>query len=312
VKYILALICLLAAPALAAYQAEEMCVIPWGDGENSLKMAPTVRDMDFDYPGICPTQGFVDKDENVYLNSIMGSYYKAFRADGTLIADFSARTLGTSNSFFENNINDFVVDNEGFYYFSSFPPLKYIPVSNSSGELVRRLFPFGESSDVLITSLFQVCDSIITVSCKDSGLYSYSNGIFIKGGSYCKLGKNNYYYGAYARQPDTLVIVKGNQPEQNDLTNYNEYNLVISDSIHSAEILNISSLNHLYILIRLRTSNALVSEYSDDLKLIDQIYLSNNDSICFSLINPYVRSDGNIYEFRCLDDGLHVIRWSKK
>lgn len=26
----------------------------------------------------------------------------------------------------------------------------------------------------------------------------------------------------------------------------------------------------------------------------------------------FVRPDGIVYEFRCLDDGLHVIKWSKQ
>jgi hypothetical protein len=29
-------------------------------------------------------------------------------------------------------------------------------------------------------------------------------------------------------------------------------------------------------------------------------------------IKPFVSHDGTIYEFRCLDDGLHVVKWTKQ
>ena len=28
--------------------------------------------------------------------------------------------------------------------------------------------------------------------------------------------------------------------------------------------------------------------------------------------SPFLRGDGNVYQFLCEDDGMHVIRWSKE
>ena len=83
------LIIFLCAPALAAYQPEEMCVIPWGDSANQLKIGiPNYEDVNFtpadsndDFVGTTgPSQGFVDKNENSYLASHDFMQLKGFEA----------------------------------------------------------------------------------------------------------------------------------------------------------------------------------------------------------------------------------------
>jgi hypothetical protein len=52
--------------------------------------------------------------------------------------------------------------------------------------------------------------------------------------------------------------------------------------------------------------------FNDNFALNEQAYLSDLPNKYEWSINPFMRpKDGNIYEFRVLDDGLHVVRWAR-
>jgi len=56
----------------------------------------------------------------------------------------------------------------------------------------------------------------------------------------------------------------------------------------------------------------MIQVYDINYLLKDEFILPQVTNKYYLTLQPFLRSDGNVYEFRCLDDGLHVIRWSRK
>ena len=46
--------------------------------------------------------------------------------------------------------------------------------------------------------------------------------------------------------------------------------------------------------------------------LVDKVILWTEPMYYDSCPDPFITANGNVYEFRCLEDGLHVIRWTKE
>lgn len=74
---------------------------------------------------------------------------------------------------------------------------------------------------------------------------------------------------------------------------------------------------NIFLKIYKETSKGLdigVRIYNTKYDIIDEFWFDpvKENRYLMRMENPLFRHNGNIYEFRFLDDGLHVIRWSKQ
>jgi len=320
--YIISL--MFAAQVLAEFTITEILVIPWGDGQNELKIALPhglddqgtpldYSDDTYEILGGGPSQGFVDEANNIYFSSYEHGYLKAFDQAGRLILNFSPGQAVYDTIIGNNSIDYFCVDSLARIYILKVPDRPYVAVIDTMGDLIDKLNPDGIGSGVGVLTFDYNSKDRLTFLSSDKENYLYENGEFIPGASSPWLAVDDYYYSCKMIDLSNLRFVKYSDPDinahSNDLT---EVVVPYGSSILHANLLGVDDNLRLFVFITESATNARVQIYSTSYELADEIVLAP----CFNkyhwCIWPFVRADGTIYEFRCLDDGLHVIRWSKE
>jgi len=320
---------LMASSSGAEYASTEILVIPWGTGPNQLEALESyTEDVPTDtqgwikaqFPGMGPHQGFVDASGNVFINSATLSYFKVFRPDGGLMLDLSPSAIGSENQFYHKYVHKFHVDSLDRMYFLGAPdPLDvdrppYVAVADTDGNLLDRLNPFGAQSGVLITNLYSNSDDVLTIGCLDSGFFTFAGGNFSTVAcDYWWRAIDGYYYGAYMEGRETLKVIRGQASVGDSLVSKSYYSIALSESTYTAHLLAVSDALHLFVyLTHPGVPLSSLVEISQQFAIVDQISFPYESEKYHMDLYPYISPDGTVYEFRCLDDGLHVIRWSKE
>jgi hypothetical protein len=325
VKYILALICLLTAPAFAGYAPEEIYLIKWGTSPTNLKSIESSNEYVFQggenysrfrWPGIGPTQIFLDKAENIFINSSTYPYFKSFKPNGSLLMDLSPEIIGNINDYYTSQIEHFYLDSLDYLYFASYPPKPYIIKLDTLGIIVGHLSPFDSTLGIPAENISYSLNDVLGITFGDSGIFMYERGQFYRNGSSAWKGIDNRFYGAHMRgfqQLSTqLVIYSGINPVNDKLTSEMESEILLGDSAYSAHLRATDIQGNLFITLGLKAKYSKLIELNNNNKIIDSIIFPPIDTTYFMGIPPFISPNGNIYEFRYLDDGLHVIRWSRK
>ncbi len=131
------------------------------------------------------------------------------------------------------------------------------------------------------------------------------------------MASNMYYYSAIAPDPHILSFNKYINPDSLGTPSYNEI-MDISlkeDSLDYAEILNGGDGSSLFVYVLNNDhdrSHYEVWEYDLAYNLLNKIIFPLANNKYDWAIGPFVSRNGTIYEFRCLDDGLHVVKWVKQ
>jgi hypothetical protein len=316
---------IIAAPALAAYAPEEMCVIPWGDSANQLKIGlPNYEDVNFtpadssdDFVGTAgPSQGVVDKSENCYFTSHHFMQFKGFGRDSHRIFDYSKGEPEYNGELFKSAIRNIYVDSMSNIYVVDGTRYDYISIVDTTGHLLEKISPHEPNSGIIIYNFYPNSNDILTIGCKDRTFYTYQNGEIRDGGNSGWKAIDGYYYTARFEDSAHLTFVKYRDPDIHGvLSDLEETTIAITDnSPYDIEFLGVDNDMNLYLyLIGPRPSDGRVLVYDTAYNLKEEIIFAQERNQYMWYMAPYMRpSDGNIYEFRCLDDGLHVIRWSKK
>lgn len=69
----------------------------------------------------------------------------------------------------------------------------------------------------------------------------------------------------------------------------------------------------LYILAAHKNDpSTYIYEIGLDYKINDQISMPNPSDMYPRTMPPFIDRQGHVYEFRFMDDGLHVIKWTKQ
>jgi hypothetical protein len=325
VKYILALIVLLTAPALAAYAPEEMCVIPWGNNVDQLKvLEPHYEDseggVDYLIPTGGPNQAIVDMNDIIYVSSAIPGYFKGFDLNGNATIDFSPGSQNYNDSLFEGSVQKFYVDSLSRIYFQSRSPRDFIAMADTSGHVLSALNPFGESSNINIEIIGFNSQDIISTLCWYKGYYTYKNGVFMEGGSTAWLARDGNYYDATIQKNRIIKFWKFNNPDLDDKPlNLDTLLVPLLGNSDGFIFLGLDDETNIYLLTTKATTQDYIYDhgiqiYNNQFKLMQEFSFppTEKNTYMWYKPEPYIRRDGNIYEFRCLDDGLHVIRWSRK
>ncbi len=315
-----------ARAAMADYMPEEMCVIPWGDGPGELKIAGPSNDYLTYPPGDSgdgweveqiggPERGFVDRFENFYFVSSFFTQLKAFGRDGHLICDYSKGASGYKQEFYDAGLRDVYVDSLSRVFIHD--ELRgYLVVVDTTGRLLEKLTPFPPGLGIGILNIHRNHDDILTFETDNYYYRRYSNGIFTSGGSSGWLAKDGNCYYASLAEGNRLRIIQYRNPDiSGAVKSFQEYFIQLTgpDMIYD-HFLGVDDRLNIYALLRSvdePKSEILMADTS--FIIVDQIAIPRVENKYRCAMDPFMRpSDGNIYEFRCLDDGLHVIRWKRE
>jgi hypothetical protein len=309
---------------LAEYRPIELFTIPWGDGANELKIAgPTINgiisdstDYDID-PGYGPTETFVDARENVIVISYEFNQIKGFNNHGKMIFNFSRGETIFDPDICRGQPDEIYVDSLLNIYITSYPWQNFVPVVNYNGKVVRKLYPYKLSGASIMKMAASVSGKLTFLNLR-YGPVTYFNGQFKPGGTALFIANDGFHYAAYANEmSDKLTFDKATTSDTlGTLQKISKTEtLMPADSAWRAELLYSGDGNSLYAIVNYFKGSCEfrgVWIYSLDYKLIDELPMAKTEGKYDLSIDPFVARDGSIYEFRVQDDGLHVIKWTKK
>ncbi len=325
-RFIIALALLFANPAilLAEYTSQEILVIPWGDAPNQLKIdEPGYEDVNntpedgtddwIEKAG--PSFGFVDKYEDLYFSSYYFLQLKGLDRNGRLIFDYSHGEPSYNREFYRGWLRKFYVDSLCRIYILGGADEDYIAVVDTAGNLIEKLSPLGPNSGVPVANMYAGSHDAITFYLHGNELYTYVGGQFHEGGSLAWLALDGYYY--YANLENSSIrFIKYRDPDIHEVPANLDENFVsiTGGSENSLSFIGVDDSMQIYIFLKgIDPADRKLQIYNLSYNLISEIVFPQPPNKYMWYMKPYMRpSDGNIYEFRVLDDGLHVIRWSKQ
>jgi hypothetical protein len=307
------------------YSATSLTTIPWGDGSDELKIdLPFHEDVNntpqdstddwVEFNG--PKQGFADAYENIYIASRRYMQLKGFDTTGRLIFDYSEGEPGYNPQLFKTGLRKIYVDSLSRIYVVDGMRYDYVAVADTAGHLLDKLSPYGLGSGVVVYEIESNSDDVLTICCKDRTYHTYEHGIITTGGGSCWRARDGYYY--YIRLEDSthVTFVKYSNPDNyGNSSDLQENRVSLSGPLaYYSEFLGVDDDMNLYVfLVGPRKPDGRVLIFDTAFNLTGEISFPREENRYQWYMRPFMRpSDGNIYEFRCLDDGLHVIRWSKQ
>jgi hypothetical protein len=315
------------ALASAEFTVTEILVLPWGDGPNELEIwepyreysdGPEIDTVGHLEPGGGPNNVFVDRDENCYFSSYEIGYLKGFNTNGEVIVNYSEGKTQFHWEFFRGMFNGFYVDSLGRIFCNGNEMRgAYVAVADRNNNLLDKLNPVGIESGVPCKIATRGSDDVFIFDSWDHGYYTYANGQFKPGGSYGWLAKDGYYYWGKPANSSSILLLRYANPDTSGRP-------ATIDTLHISFEFNNLEAGGLYMLddslnlyIDYKDSSGVhdgIRVYDQTLKLIDEIqYLPRQENrYLWDTPYPFIRHDGNVYEFHCRDDGLHVFRWSRK
>ncbi len=304
------------------YTSTELFIIPWGDAENQLKLMPPeiiyydpggVASGYEDDPGSGPSEVFVDRDENFIFYSFDNGQLKGYNNQGQVIFDYSFWQPDYNIDFYRNNINGVYVDS--LKRLILVDDRNFVPIIDYDGNLVDKLYPFEPDSSVPILSLYPKANGDICFYGKGRGFVTQSNGVFEPGGSPGFYASDSTYYSVWSYSLHTIEFVKYQNPDTSGNTELKEYTVMEypQETILGAAIYPGGDGRRIYVaVIPDTTGGGEIWELDLSYNILEKFTHNvwSGDEIWG--LAPFIHPNGNIYRFRCLDDGLHVIRWAKQ
>jgi hypothetical protein len=319
-KYTLAATITFFSAASGAYIAEELCVIGWGEGPNQLMIVPESESYSPDsieveyHPGGGPCLGFIDSNENIFIVSQIFSQIKCFDRNGNLILDKPNLAPGVC----PGAPNDVYIDSLSHFYLTITPAINYVPVVDLQGNLLLRLFPYADTLKKIERLFYDISGALFFWAFGDSFYISYQNGNYKQVDNICMQASDGYLYtlGTCGEEyPDSIKFIKYLAPERTFpfiSTDSIILNLPGEEILYS-ELLIGGNGSSLYVLVnRISQDYGNIYEFGLDYKINDQIEIAYPSRLYEPTISPFVDHQGHVYEFRFMDDGLHVIKWTKQ
>lgn len=305
----------------------ELCIIPWGEEGNGIRISEPYREysddingdtIGFMVPGDGPDYIFVDRFDNIYIKSSSLGYLKGFHPDGMLFINYSPNSgIFDYASYFGRLIKDFYVDSLCRLYANSIFQ-NYITVVDTTYKLIAKIRPeFIDSTDH-ITITNRGSNDVLSIATGHSGCLTYRNNQFYESGTfYGWLATDSYYYYVLSNADSVLRVVRFNSINQRCYAEaYDSVFAFDMREIIGCRLLGVTD-NMLLGVIYIPYADSLndyISFYDTTGKAIDQFMLipQVENRYLYYIYEPFFRADGCIYQFLCEDDGLHVIKWSKQ
>jgi hypothetical protein len=313
------------AVCLGAYIEEEMFVVSWGSGPDEF-IAYEAHDVDPGTPGdstddyyvggFGPREVFVDESNNFILVSPRRHQLKGFTNTGDLLFDFSGGSPDYQPAMYKGDIGDIFVDDKKRIYLTTVWPMSYVPVIDYENITVDSLIPFIEDPDVSIYLLNWTFDEKIMLGPFKGGWLIYDGEEFTPGGSFAVLSADGLFHIAQFAEPDKAKFYFFDDPDTSGYSPNADsviLELGVENLVH-VELLNSMEPTHLYLAVYYYTDFSFyeVWQFDLDYNLIDKIIPPEEPEYYSSTPKPFITANGDVYEFRTREDGLHIIRWSKE
>jgi hypothetical protein len=318
------LLALIPVMLIAEYTPKELFTIPWGDGANELKALPghnegivsDTTDYDFE-PGHGPSVAFVDKIDNIIIVSHDLYQLKGFDSAGNLIFNLSKGETTLDTNISNHTFSDIYIDTSFQIYLTSSPELSFVPIIKYDGTIIQKIFPFNDSNTTILYFSWSNA-SVLTFFSPLHGFSTYFSGQLLPVGSSFFIANNGFYYTAYIDEYNgKFTFNKCYNPDKWGRFEWAETTAISipADSTFYFKTLNGGDGNLLYTLLDYYKDNREINGiyiFDINYNLLDSLFLSISEGFYDFYIDPFVTRDGSIYEFRAKDDGLHVIKWTKK
>jgi hypothetical protein len=312
----------------AAYIQNEICTIFWGNAPDHLRITePLINGVvsdstEYDIaPGSGPTCAIVDRSGNIIICSYDFSQLKGFNPNGELIFNFSSGEAQYDPDICKGSPKKIIVDSLNRLYITSFESMSYVPIVDYGGKILDKLYPFSDTANTRIISISQSPSGNIFICEQTQGWITYTDGSYMPGGGAGLLAADGYFYSAYMSDSDfpinQLFFNKYMHPDGLGGAEYIDTKQISlgNDSLEYATTIiggNGSSIFVYAIISQNGQFSNVVWEYDLDYSLLNTLVLPSQENRYDWSIKPFVALDNSIYEFRCLDDGLHVIKWTKQ
>lgn len=310
-------IALISTQSIEAWHSNELTIIKRGYEANEIAYSPshTVGGPGtFENPAEGPHMAVVDNAENIIIISSQNYQFKGFDSVGKLLFDFSRGTPGYNPQFYDETPWKIYVDSEMRIYVQSDLGTGYVPVIDYNGEMLEKIRPFPEDLTALIQAMNWAPDGTLFFFNKSYGWVTYIDGSSIPGGTTGFKANNGSYYAVHKKTASSIEIRRYEHPVKNGLAESRELTEVPIevDTLIGADLINGGDGNSLYVILAINDFfNFEIWQFDLDYNVIDKLTLTNEEAYGDLRIAPFIRSDGNFYEFLFREDGLHVIRWSK-
>lgn len=313
--------------AFADYSSNEILVIPWGEGSNELEIldsyweyneGPNPDSSKHREAGGGPSKVFVDRQENFYFMSYEIGYLKGFDNSGSVIVDYTEEKDEFSRQLFGGMYINFYVDSLGRIYCAGNEIIKpYVTVVDRNSNILDKLYLREHASSFGCTLIDWGSDDVLTFLCFEKGMYTYRNGQFLEGGSEDWYAADGYYYSGRTGGPSSIKLVKMTNPDTTGLPGWADTTYIPYEpgNLISGGLIGVDDSMTFYFDFLDSTSTQWgVRVYNSNLVLLDEFRLlpRRENQYLWDTPYPFLRHDGNIYEFHCRDDGMHVFRWSKQ
>jgi len=306
----------------AEYTATELFIIGWGDGPDEFLVRPSLID-DQDTPenpnddkkdsGAGPHKVFIDSAKNCIFMSTLDQI-KGFTKTGKLIFEISNKFPNVARYGLYRYPSGLYVDSSSNIFVTFVPSLRYIPVIAFNGAIIDSLIPFGKFAKIRLINWTYSGDLMFFSD--DYGWSTYSEGEFRHKGASGVVSAGGEFHDIEFIEPNILRFSVYTDPDEWGWPKSKDPSDVEIDVDFLAyvELLNSKEPEHLYVLLSFWDKHIWHELWIYDLEynLVDKIGLWSGPMYYDLCPYPFITSDGDIYEFRCLEDGMHIIRWSEK
>jgi hypothetical protein len=303
---------------MAEYVSSEILLIPWGDGPDELAIWEPYKeeiyvseDSSFDawFASGGSNFGFLDMNDNIYFSSYQIPYFKGFHSDGQGFVNFSNDPPGSNPGIFGGGIDNFYVDSDAQIFVSSMLP--YVVVADTMGNLIDRLIPSGYDEQIPISLLFYQFDDELVISALNQR-FIYRDGEFHEGGYPFWKASDGFYYRAKKYDESSFIFMKFHTYDQIDT-----FYVSFDGNLHLGGLMGID-LNDQFFMryteeeVDIPLGVLILDSQFQEVDRFELLPEPENQYMWYLNNSTFLRGDGNVYQFLCEDDGMHVIKWSKE
>jgi len=317
------LLLLFSLAAAQQYTATEISFIEWGDAAEQLKICEPFIEYDpadsqevMSWPCGGPNHKFVDKNENFYFGLSYFHEFKAFRSDGSLLLDYSVESPTYNPEFYRESVAQFYVDSLCRIYLMGSKRYDYVAMVDTMGNLSAKLTPYGEGSGNRLVNFYLNSDNRLLFKIHHDGqttLYTCKDQQFTPGGCRWWAIDGNCYW---VRKIGSSTIEFKKYGDRDSLGEVGWQEIITRQSpieMFNASFLGVDDDLRLYVqIVALNGPEERILVYDTAYEIESQIILPIPENRYEWHLIPFMRHDGNVYEFRCLDNGMHIYRWVRE
>jgi len=310
----------------AEYTPTELFVIGWGDGPDEF-IAYGAHDIDPGTPedstddyfetGSGPSTAFVDNYKNIIITNSQHGQWKGFDNDGNLIFDFSRYSNEYKKWMWSGDLSEIYVDSSKNIYSITCWRMPLIFKINYESVTIDTLRLVKSKTESLLCALNWTYDGNIMFFWHDLGWVTYKDGEIYSGGSWGVKLDDYRFYSIKFTEPDEVIIYSDFDPDIRGVGSDRDSATIKLgvDNVVWVELLNTMEPTHLYFTVYYYTEYSYFEIWKCDFGYnpVEKIVPPAEDSYYWSATpKPFIMADGDIYEFRCLEDGMHIFRWRRE